>query len=473
MPATSDAGPAAGYVADHRRRMVAELRQFVRFPSVGAQPKHNADVARCADWLANHLRAMRLQNVRVVSTERHPIVRADWLRTPGKPTVLIYGHYDVQPVDPVGEWTVPPFGGDVRGDHLFGRGASDDKGQMFAHVKAIEALLQTRRRLPVNVKCLFEGEEESGSTSLPTFLRRHRDELAADVAVMSDSPMATPDRPAITYAMRGSLSLTLTVRGPNRDLHSGLFGGAVHNPLQALSEIVSSMHRNGRVAIEGFYDDVRALPADERAFMARHGPTDDGICDQAGVERGWGESGYTLYERTTIRPALTVNGLNGGYQGTGGKAVIPAVANAKVSFRLVPDQDPATIERLLHRHLRTVTPPTVRASVKTEFMALPTVIDRRHPVFRAAAFACRRGFGKSAAFLRCGGTIPVVSMLKRQFGVPVVMLGFGRPDARIHAPDERLHLPTFFKSVATCIHFLTAAGRVNPERVRRAKEPSQ
>jgi len=302
------------------------------------------------------------------------------------------------------------------------------------------------------------------------FLKRHRDELAADVAALSDSPMATLDRPAITYAMRGSLSLTLTVRGPSRDLHSGLFGGAIHNPLQALSEIVASMHRSGRVAIEGFYDDVRDWGANERAFMARHGPSDAAILEQAGAECGWGEAGYSLYERTTIRPALTINGISGGYNGAGGKAVIPTVANAKVSFRLVPDQDPRKIEQLFQRHLRKVTPPTVRVAVKTEFMARPALIDRRHPVFRAAAFACRRGFGKPAAFLRCGGTIPVISMLKQQLGVPVVLLGFGRPDARIHSPDERLHLPTFFKSVSTCIYFLTAAARMNAMQADRARE---
>lgn len=457
---STKAHPALTYVRQQRVPIVAQLREFVRFPSVGAQPTHNADVARCAEWLARHLRGLGLQRVRVMATPRHPIVRADWVNAPGRPTLLIYGHYDVQPADPISQWTTPPFGAEVRGENLFGRGSCDDKGQMFAHVKAIEAHLRTRRALPVNVKCLFEGEEESGSTSLHAFLQRHRDELACDAAVLSDTSMATIHQPAITYALRGSLSMTLTVHGPSRDLHSGQFGGAIHNPLQAVSEILASMHRDGRVAIDGFYDDVRAWSMKERAFMARHSPDDRAVLERGGATHGWGEPGYSLYERTTIRPALTINGISGGYQGPGGKAVIPATAIAKISFRLVPDQDPRQIERLFRRHLQKVTPPTIRVEARTEFMARPALLDRRHPVFRAAKIACRRGFGVLPAFLRSGGTIPVVSMLRETLGVPVLLLGFGRPDARIHSPNERLHLPTFFKSVMTCIHFLKAAATI-------------
>ena len=318
-----------------------ELQDFVRFPSVSAQPRHAGDVKGCAAWLADHLRRIGLEHIRVIPTPRHPIVYADWVLSPGKPTVLIYGHYDVQPADPLREWRSPPFEPVVRGQSLYGRGACDDKGQMFAHVKAIEIHLRTRSLLPVNVKCLFEGEEEIGSPNLIPFLKRHRRALAADVVVMSDSPMADADRPAITYAVRGGLGLELTVRGPRRDLHSGLFGGAVRNPLQALCEIIASLHdRRGRVAIPGFYDQVRLWPPEERATMARNGPSDATVLRDAGAAQGWGEEGYTLHERTTIRPALTINGLVGGYQGPGGKAVIPAVASAKLSFRLVPDQDP-------------------------------------------------------------------------------------------------------------------------------------
>lgn len=450
-------------------RAVAELAQFVRFPSISAQPAHANDVRRCASWLARHLRRIGLDRARVIATPRHPIVYADWLNAPGKPTVLIYGHYDVQPADPLTAWTLPPFGGEIRGAEMFGRGACDDKGQMFAYVKAIETHLRAKGRLPVNVKCLFEGEEEIGSPSLLPFLRRHRRALAADVAVMSDSPMAGPNRPAITYGLRGGLGLELIVRGPKQDLHSGLYGGAIHNPLQVLCEIVAGLHdRHGRVAIAGFYARVRNWPAQERAFMARNAPSDAALLRHAGATRGWGEADFTLHERTTIRPALTINGVTGGYQGPGGKAVIPAVASVKLSFRLVPDQDPRTIAALLRRHLARVVPPTVRYTLRPGLSARPALVDRRHPAIRAAAAACAAGFGTAPAFLRTGGTIPVVGALQEVLGVPVALMGFAPPDARIHAPDERYHLPTFLKAIATCTRFLDEIGAALTQARRSA-----
>jgi acetylornithine deacetylase/succinyl-diaminopimelate desuccinylase-like protein len=446
----------------HRRRFVAELKEFVRFPSISAQPRHAADLRRCARWLAGHLRRIGLEHARVIPTTRHPIVYADWLRAPGRPTVLVYGHYDVQPADPLSAWTAPPFGALVRDGRVYGRGACDDKGQMFAYVKAIELHLRARGALPVNVKCLFEGEEEIGSRSLRLLLAQHRRALTADVVVMSDSPMAGPDRPAITYAMRGALGLELTVRRPGHDLHSGLFGGAVHNPLQALCEIIAGLHdRHGRVTIPGFYDRVRSWPSAERAFMAGNEP--DGL--RAGdVAHGWGEAGYTPYERTTIRPALTVNGLTGGYRGPGGKAVIPATASAKLSFRLVPDQDPGEVASLLRRHLGRVVPPTVSWSVHFDLAARPALVDRRHPAVRAAAAACTAGFGTRPAFLRSGGTVPMVSAFQRQLGAPTVLIGLAPPGARIHAPDEHFPVPTFFRAIATCARFLEEVATAIPAR---------
>jgi acetylornithine deacetylase/succinyl-diaminopimelate desuccinylase-like protein len=332
---------------------------------------------------------------------------------------------------------------------------------MFAHVKALDLHLRRRGKLPVNVKCLFEGEEEIGSPNLPPFLERNRRALSADVVVMSDSPMAGRNRPAITYALRGGLGLELTVCGPKRDLHSGLFGGAVHNPLQALCEIVAGLHdRDGRIAIPGFYDHVRELPTSERAFMKRNAPSDDELLCEAGAARGWGESEYSLHERTSIRPALTINGLTGGYQGQGGKAVIPAVASAKLSFRLAPDQDPREIAVLFQRHLQRVAPPTVRCSIRRGLIARPAVVDRKHPAMSAAAAACTAVFRTPPGFLRNGGTIPVVGVIQELLGAPTVLIGFAPPGARIHAPDERFHLPTFFKAVAASARFLDEVGRM-------------
>ena len=369
--------------------------------------------------------------------------------------MLIYGHYDVQPVDPLNEWRSPPFEPIVRGNDLYGRGASDDKGQMFTHVKAMQSYLRTIGKLPVNVKCLFEGEEEIGSPNLLPFLVRNRHRLAADVAVLSDTRFLAPDRPAITYALRGALSVGLEVAGPRQDVHSGAFGGAVHNPPQALCQIIAKLHdASGRVAIPGFYDAVREWGEEERAFMARTGHKDVQILRDAGVEKGWGERGYTLYERATIRPAMTINGIHGGYQGPGSKAVIPARAVAKLSFRLVPEQDPREIDQLFRGYVARITPPTVRTAIRTYFRAKPALVDRNHPAMRAAVMAYRHGFGAAPVFLRSGGTVPVVSLFQEMLGIPTVLMGFALPDDRMHAPNEKFHLPNFFKGIATSIRYL-------------------
>jgi acetylornithine deacetylase/succinyl-diaminopimelate desuccinylase-like protein len=342
---------------------------------------------------------------------------------------------------------------------MYGRGASDDKGQLFAHAKALESYLRTFGALPVNVECLFEGEEEIGSPNLSPLIARHRDALAADVAVVSDMRILGPNEPALTYALRGALSLEVEVSGPGQDLHSGTFGGAVHNPLQALCELVSDLHdAGGRVAIPGFYRRVRPASDEERAYLAQKGPTDEQLLRHAQAAEGWGESGYTLYERTALRPALTINGLRGGYQGPGGKAVIPARAAAKLNFRLVPDQDPDEVERLFRRHLARTAPRTVRVRVRTHLKARPAVVSRRHPAVRAAEAAYSQGFGAAPVFLRSGGTIPVVNTFQEVLGVPTILMGFALPDDRMHAPNEKFHLPTFFRGVATCIWLLAELG---------------
>lgn len=441
-------------------RFLSELIRFVRFPSVSAQPRHAEDVKRCAAWLAQHLQGIGLENVAVVQTARHPIVYADWRHARGQPTVLIYGHHDVQPVDPLSEWRTPPFDPVVRGGNLFGRGASDDKGQLFAHVKALESCLRGARGLPVNVVCLFEGEEEIGSSNLPQFLARARDRLAADVAVISDTRMLGGDRPAITYGLRGALSLELEMHGPETDLHSGNFGGAIHNPLQALCEMLAALHgADRRVMIPGFYDRVRSVSASERNYMAAHGPSDSEILQDAQALAGWGEPGLTLYERIALRPALTINGLSGGYQGEGAKAVIPSWARAKLNFRLVPDQDPQEIERLFRAFIDQITPPTVRVTMHAEAAARPAVINPRHRAVRAAARAYRAGFGAPPVLLRSGGTIPVVSMFQQLLGIPTVLMGFALPDDSLHGPNEKFNLPVFRKAIRTSIAFLHEMAR--------------
>jgi acetylornithine deacetylase/succinyl-diaminopimelate desuccinylase-like protein len=443
------------YAGSHRSRFLADLMEFVRLPSVSVQPKHGDDVKRCAVWLGNHLKKVGLEEVKIVPTQRHPIVYAEWLHAPRRPTVLIYGHYDVQPPDPLSEWIYPPFKPTVRGNDLYGRGACDDKGQLFTHVKAIESYLHTAGRLPVNVKCLFEGEEEIGSPNFDDFVERNRRVLGARLAVMSDTRMLGPNRPSLTYSLRGQLGVEIEVRGPRHDLHSGNFGGAVHNPLQALCEIIAKLHdKHGGVAIPGFDDRVRPLSEMERAYMQRNGPPDSQILRDAEIEAGWGERGYTLYERVTVRPSLTINGLSGGYQGVGGKAVIPSRALAKLSFRLVPDQRPREIEILFRRYIARITPHTVKSIVRINQSANPAVIDRRAPALHAAAVAYRKAFGRMPVFLRSGGSIPVVTTFQRMLAIPTVLMGFALPDDHIHAPNETFHLANFYKGIETSIWFL-------------------
>lgn len=455
------------YVGQHRARVVQELQQLVQLPSVSAQPTHAPDVRRCAEWLAQHLRAIGMERAQVVATPRHPIVYASWLRAPGRPTVLIYGHYDVQPPEPLASWRDPPFAAVVRGETLFGRGASDDKGQLWAHVTALEAYLRTSGRLPVNVICVFEGEEEIGSPNLLPFLEREPHIRGADIAVMSDTRFRAAGQPAIIYGLRGSLALEVAVQGPPHDLHSGAFGGAIHNPLQVLCGMLAGLHAaDGRIMIPGFYDRVRTVGAAERAYLARAAPSDAAILRDAGATLGWGERGYSAYERTTIRPALTLNGLAGGYDGAGGKSIIPARASAKLSFRLVPDQDPRTIERLFRRHWARSTPPGVRSRVWTHSAAQPALVDPQHPAVRAAARAFRRGFGVAPVLLRSGGTIPVVNSFDALLKLPTVLMGFALPDDRMHAPNERFQLAQLWGGIATAIAFLAEMG-AQPTHGRR------
>jgi len=464
----------SAFITEEHDRLLDELHRFLAIPSVSTLPAHAPDCRHAAEWLVRHLERLGCPVATLLEGEGHPVVWAESPPVEGAPTLLVYGHYDVQPAEPLERWRTPPFAAVVRDDHLLGRGAADDKGQLFAHVKALESYLATAGRLPANVTCLFEGEEEIGSPGLAALLERHRGRLDADVAAMSDTRMLGPDQPAITYALRGLLGLELEVEGPPRELHSGNFGGAVHDPVQALCGIVARLSDgDGRIAVPGFYNRVRRWSAAERERMRRTGPSDAQILRDAAVDRPSGEPGYTLYERTTIRPALVVNGISGGYQGPGGKSIVAPSALAKLQFRLAPDQDPEEIDRLVRRHLARLVPSTVRYRVRSSAGGKPAVVDRNHVAMAAAARAYERAFGRRPVFVRSGGTIPVVGLLEELYGIPTVMMGFALPTSRIHAPNERFHLQTFARGIETCIWFLAElarsrqSGGVSPGRPRR------
>jgi len=432
------------HLAANRAQGLQGLREFLSIPSVSAVSDHRADVQQAAAFLADRLRAAGLDEVAVLPTPGHPVVYGQWLHAPGRPTALVYGHYDVQPADPVESWTTPPFLPAERGGRLFARGAADDKGQVWMHILAAEALLRTAGRLPLNLKFLIEGEEEVGSTHLKAFVAEHREQLAADVVVISDSSLYAPGLPAIVYGLRGLCALELTVRGPARDLHSGEYGGAVQNPLHALAELVAGLHdREGRIAVEGFYDDARPLSAAERAAVARLPFDEDAYRRDLAVPATFGEAGYTTPERCTGRPTVEVNGMWGGFLGEGSKTVIPAAAHAKLTCRLVPDQDPERILDLVARHLERHCPPGVRVEVALRGGSPATVAPLDSEYVRAAARALRGAFGAEPVYTRMGGSIGVVPAFTQELRAPVVLMGFGLADDHIHAPDESFDLGNY------------------------------
>jgi acetylornithine deacetylase/succinyl-diaminopimelate desuccinylase-like protein len=445
------------YRPANQERWLRELEELLTFPTISAQPSYRRDIEAAAYWLKEHLTKLGLQHVQVLPGPNggHPSVYADWLLAPGQPTLLLYGHYDVQPVDPLQDWHTPPFNATRIGQNLFARGASDDKGQFFIHLKAVESYLATTGALPINTKVWLEGEEEINSPNLSAFLDREATRLQADAVLVSDTEMLGQGRPSIIYGLRGNLNFELEVGGPRHDLHSGRYGGAIYNPLQALSEMIAGLHdRSGRVKIPGFYDRVREVAPAIRQELRLTGPADEDILTDLDLPQGWGEEGYSLFERVTIRPALTVNGIVGGYIGRGSKSVIPKNAVARLSMRLVPDQDPSEIARLLHRHFTIVKPPSVSTKLNVTGGSPPSIILRRHPAISAASRAIYHTWGVPPVFTRSGGTIPMVPQLQKRFGVPIILLGFGLPDDDIHGPNEKINLPNFFRGIETIIRFL-------------------
>jgi len=436
------------FINVNRDRYVDELKQYLAIPSISALPQHAGDVRRAAEWTGEALKTAGLQNVRLIETPGNPVVYGDWLNAPGKPTILFYGHYDVQPVDPVELWTSPPFEATVRDGEIYARGSADDKGQVFMHIKAVEAHLKQSGSLPLNIKFFIEGEEEVGSVHLDDFVRSHKQELAADVVVISDSPMFDRGIPSICYGLRGLTYFQIDVRGTKSDLHSGSFGGAVANPAFVLANVLAQMKdRGGRIKIPGFYDDVRALSDAERAEWKKLPFNETKYRKELGAPKLFGESGYSTLERVWARPTFEVNGLLSGFTGDGAKTVLPATAMAKVSMRLVPDQDPKKIGDLFEAYLQKVAPKSVELKVTRMQGGKAWMTEFDNKYVRAAGRAIEQGFGKSPVFTREGGSIPVVSTFQEELGLPSVLFGVGLPDENAHAPDERLDLGNFHNGI--------------------------
>jgi acetylornithine deacetylase/succinyl-diaminopimelate desuccinylase-like protein len=455
------------YIEANRERYLEELRRLLAVPSVSTNPENAADVHRAAEWLSEHMQSIGLEHVEVFSTPGHPIVYGDWLHAEGRPTVLLYGHYDVQPVEPIDLWTSPPFEASVRNGRLYGRGTADDKGQIFIHLKSIEAFLKTAGALPVNLKLILEGEEEIGSDHLEAFVEERREMLKADLVLMSDTPFFGEDLPAICYGLRGLSYMQIDCVGPNRDLHSGSFGGTVHNPIQALAEIISGLHdRRGRVTIPGFYDDVRPLTAKERRAFKQLPHSDRKYAADLGVRELYGEKGFTTLERVWARPTLECNGIWGGFTGEGAKTVLPSKASAKISMRLVPDQRADRTAKLFERHIRKIVPRTVRVNVSYLHGGEPAITPIDSPGVRAAVTALKKGFGKKPLYQREGGSIPIVVQFKKILGIDTVLLGFGQPDENAHAPDEFISLSHFYGGIRTSVYFFQELPHIMEEEQR-------
>jgi acetylornithine deacetylase/succinyl-diaminopimelate desuccinylase-like protein len=440
------------YVESQREQNLDELKEFLRIPSVSAKSEHKPDIEKAARWVSEKLRAAGLDKVEIVPTKMHPLVYGESLQAPGKPTILVYGHYDVQPAEPLDLWTSPAFEPAVRDGNLFGRGTADDKGQVHIHMKAIEALRKASGKLPINLKVMVEGEEEVGSVSLWDFVRQNRDRLKADALVVSDTSMLAKGVPSVTYGLRGLNYYQIEITGPAQDLHSGVFGGAVPNPITILAETIAKLHdANFRVMVPGFYDDVATLSREERKALNSLPWKEREFRRTVGAPALCGEKGFTIVERLWTRPTLELNGIWGGYTGEGAKTVIPSKAYAKLSTRLVPDQDPSKIAKLVERQIRKLLPKTVALKFETLSTGKPWVAPYSHPIFQKAIHALEAGFGKKAVFIREGGSIPFVTQMHDTFKVPCVLLGFGLPDENAHAPDEHIALENYFggiKSVA-------------------------
>ena len=437
------------YLREHRSRFVEELCEYVSLPSVSAQDEHRKDVRTCAEWLCQHCREIGLE-AELHTTAGNPILIARTPRQPGsgRPCYLVYGHYDVQPAEPFELWKTPPFTPQIRGNRLYGRGASDNKGQHLAHLKAVEAYLKTGTELPCDLTFLVEGEEEVGSGNLAQFLKAHRADLKCDGVVISDTGMASPKHPALTYALRGVAALEIKLQGPSRDLHSGIYGGSVENPAMALCQLLARLRNSkGRITVPGFYDEVTPLSLFERKQLARLPYEEKGYREFLGVPQLFGEQGFTVWEQRTARPTLEINGLTSGYQGQGSKTIIPAWASAKLTLRLVPHQDPARVVGQVKKHLLSLCPSNVRLTVETGHCGEAYCVPPKGPQVQAALRALKTAFGYEPVLMREGGSIPIVNDFKKILGADTLLLGLALPDDNAHSPNEKFDLNCFTRGM--------------------------
>lgn len=456
MPEAVDA-----FVESNQGRFLEELKQFLRIPSISTLAEHSGDIRRAAEFVASSLKAAGLDHVEIIETAKHPLVYADWLHAPGKPTVLCYGHYDVQPPDPLEEWQSPPFEPTVRGGNLYARGSADDKGQMHMHVKAVEALGAVRGTLPVNLRFLVEGEEEVGGHSIAEYVQKNPEKLRADVALVSDTAMYAPGMPTLCTGLRGLVYMEVEAGGPARDLHSGLYGGAAPNPLFALIKMLGAAKNDrGVIEVPGLYDDVEppapaekasweSLPFSEREFLDK----------EVGATKLTGEPGYSVLERIWARPTFEVHGIAGGFTGPGAKTVIPARATAKVSFRLVPRQRPERVIEAFRNFVAARTPEGIQTEVRVLSAAPAVLVNPDQPAIRVAARVLSEVFDRPTVYIRSGGSVPIVGDFAQHLGIPTAMMGFGLPDDGLHSPNEKYSLENYYKGIRTIARFFEEYGR--------------
>lgn len=442
------------YLKENRPQLLEKLNTFLKIPSVSTDPKYNDAIGEAADFVVNYLTEIGFDKIERVETTGHPLVYAEYNGAgEAAPTVLFYGHYDVQPADPLEEWLSDPFIPEIRDERIYARGASDDKGQVFMHLAVFEAYMKTTGKLPINVKVCIEGEEEIGSEHLFDVLQNNQEKFTADFAVISDSGMVAKNQPTILYGLKGVTGVEINVKGPSYDLHSGLYGGAIRNPITALTHILSTMKNIDEViTIDGYYDDVIDLTPEERELISRVEGED--YTETTGVKETVSELGYTAKEHTMGRPTLEINGIYGGYQGEGTKTIIPSTATAKITCRLVPGQDPVKVQQMLKAHIEKVTPTGVDVEVTLEKQSAKAyMVEPNHPLIQKAAVCYEKAFEKETVFVRMGGSIPVVEWIEAIFDIPIILLGFGTPDDRLHSPNESFPLDSFDKGMETLVYY--------------------